>query len=272
MRRVILYLTILILASVAPAFAQGEQSGAIRGRLSSSDGLALPGAVVTVASPSLQGERSGVSDTNGVYSIPGLPPGDYTVRVTMPGFAAVDRRVSVPLGSPMVVDSTLHPDTVRETVNVSAAAPTPTATPAGAVNLRVDATRLLPVGRTPFFLAELTPGVTDNTPNQNQVTIGGGLAYDNVFLVDGVDVNDNVFGQPNGLFIEEGIQEVQVLTSGVGAEYGRFGGGVVNVVTRSGGNLFSGAFRTNLSNASWSAETPFEVAKGTTRASKLSPT
>ncbi|HJY34504.1 MAG TPA: hypothetical protein VJ260_06605, partial [Vicinamibacterales bacterium] len=118
----------------------------------------------------------------------------------------------------------------------------------------------------------LTPGLTDNTPNQNQVTIGGGLAYDNVFLVDGVDVNDNVFGQPNGLFIEEGIQEAQVLTSGVSAEFGRFGGGVVNVVTRSGGNIFSGAFRTNLSNSAWSDETPFEDAKGTKRASKVSPT
>src|SRR6185503_12911420 len=154
----------------------------------------------------------------------------------------------------------------------TAAALTPVASPAGSVNLRVDATRLLPVGRTPFLLAELTPGLTDNTPNQNQLTIGGGLAYDNVFLVDGVDVNDNVFGQPNGLFIEEGIQEAQVLTSGVSAEFGRFGGGVVNVVTRSGGNIFSGAFRTNLSNSAWSDETPFEDGKGTKRASKLSPT
>ena len=98
------------------------------------------------------------------------------------------------------------------------------------------------------MLAELTPGLTDNTPNQNQVTIGGGFAYDNKFLVDGVDVNDNVFGQPNGLFIEEGIQEVQVLTSGI-SRIRPFGGGVVNVITRSGGNLFSGAFRTNLTNA-----------------------
>ena len=140
------------------------------------------------------------------------------------------------------------------------------------VQLRVDATRLLPIGRTPFFLAELAPGLTDHTPNQNQVTMGGGFAYDNKFLVDGVDVNDNVFGQPNGLFIEEGIQEVQVLTSGISAEYGRFGGGVVNVITRSGGNMFSGAFRTNLTNASWSEETPLERSRGTTRASKLSPT
>jgi hypothetical protein len=274
MRRVLPYLSalILVLASAAPSFAQGEQSGAIRGRLSSSDGLSLPGAVVTVASPSLQGDRMAVADVNGVYSIPGLPPGEYTVHVAMPGFAVADRRVSVPLGSALVVDATLGPDTVRETVNVNAAAITPVASPAGSVNLRVDATRLLPVGRTPMLLAELTPGLTDNTPNQNQLTIGGGLAYDNVFLVDGVDVNDNVFGQPNGLFIEEGIQEVQVLSSGVGAEYGRFAGGVVNVITRSGGNLFSGAFRTNLSNASWSAETPFERSRGTTRASKLSPT
>src|SRR6266566_337852 len=217
MRRVSLYVVTFLLASVVSVFAQGEQSGAIRGRLSSSDGLALPGAVVTVVSPSLQGDRSAVADTNGVYSIPGLPPGDYTVRVAMPGFAAADRRVSVPLGSALVVDCTLGPDKVRETVNVTAAAPTPIAAAAGSVNLRIDGTRLLPVGRTPFLLAELTPGLTDNTPNQNQVTIGGGLAYDNVFLVNGVDVNDNVFGQPNGLFIEEGIQEVQVLTSGIGA-------------------------------------------------------
>lgn len=272
MRRLLSYTLVLFFATAAPLFAQGEQSGGLRGRLASSDGLALPGAVVTVASPSLQGERSAVADINGIYSIPGLPPGDYVVRVSLNGFGATERRVAVPLGSAIVVDSTLGPATVRETVNVVAAPPTPIAARAGSFNLRVDTTRLLPVGRNPFFLAELTPGLTDNTPNQNQVTIGGGLAYDNVFLIDGVDVNDNVFGQPNGLFIEEGIQEVQVLTSGIGADYGRFGGGVVNIITRSGGNLFSGAFRTNLTNAAWSAETPFERGRGTTRASKLSPT
>src|SRR5262249_43966114 len=71
--------------------------------------------------------------------------------------------------------------------------------------------------------------------------------------------------------IEDGIQELQVLSSGISAEYGRFAGGVVNIVTRSGGNRFSGAFRTNLMNASWSALTPFEKSKGLSRASKLSP-
>jgi molybdopterin converting factor small subunit len=58
------------------------------------------------------------------------------------------------------------------------------------------------------------------------VTIGGALAYDNVFLMDGVDINDNVLGQPNNLFIEDAIEETQVLTSGISAEYGRFMGGL----------------------------------------------
>src|SRR5688572_18548996 len=271
MRRVLLSVIALLLTSVAPVLAQGEQSGAVRGRLTSSDGLALPGVTVTVTSPALQGTRTVVADVNGVYSIPGLPAGDYSVRLELSGFATVDRRVSVPLGSAIVVDQALAPAAVSETIDVRANV-SPVATPAGGFNVRGDAARALPIGRTPFLLAELAPGLTDNTPNQNQVTIGGGFAYDNKFLVDGVDVNDNVFGQPNGLFIEEGIQEVQVLTSGISAEYGRFAGGVVNVITRSGGNLFSGAFRTNLTNAAWSAETPLERSKGTKRASKLSPT
>jgi hypothetical protein len=271
MRRVFVLVPVFLLALAAPLFAQGEQAGSLRGRLTSSDGVALPGVTVTVTSPSLQGNRSTSADVNGVYSIPGLPAGDYTVRLELSGFATVDRRVSVPLGSAIVVDQALAPAAVNERVDVTATV-SPVATPAGAFNVRGDAARMLPIGRTPFFLAELAPGLTDNTPNQNQVTIGGGFAYDNKFLVDGVDVNDNVFGQPNNLFIEEGIQEVQVLTSGISAEYGRFAGGVVNVITRSGGNLFSGAFRTNLTNASWSAETPLERTRGTKRASKLSPT
>lgn len=271
MRRVFVLIPIILLALAAPVFAQGEQAGAVRGRLTSSDGVALPGVTVSVTSPSLQGTRTVVADVNGVYSIPGLPAGDYSVRLELSGFATVDRRVSVPLGSAIVVDQALAPAAVNETIDVTATL-SPVATPAGTFNVRQDAARMLPIGRTPFFFAELAPGLTDNTPNQNQVTIGGGFAYDNKFLVDGVDVNDNVFGQPNGLFIEEGIQEVQVLTSGISAEYGRFAGGVVNVITRSGGNLFSGAFRTNLANAAWSAETPLERTRGTKRASKLSPT
>ena len=70
-------------------------------------------------------------------------------------------------------------------------------------------------------------------------------------MLNGVDVNDNLFGSPQNLFIEDAIEETQVITSGITAEYGRFTGGVVNAVTKSGGNTFSGSFRTGFSNPSW---------------------
>ena len=108
-------------------------------------------------------------------------------------------------------------------------------------------------------IAELQPGLTDNTPNAGQVTINGAFAYDNIFLVDGVDINDNLFGTANALFVTEAIQETQVLTSGISAEYGRFSGGVINVITKSGGNDFSGSYRLNMYKpSSWTALTPFE--------------
>jgi outer membrane receptor for ferrienterochelin and colicin len=78
-----------------------------------------------------------------------------------------------------------------------------------------------------------------------------------------------LFARPDDLFVEEAIEETQVLTSAVSAEYGRFSGGVVNAVTKRGGNLFSGSVRSNLSNAAWTDETPFEKAAGTRRQSRM---
>ena len=272
MFRRLLAVAALVCLAATSAHAQGLQSGALSGRVNSVDGQPLPGATVTVSSPSLQGERNVVADVNGVYRLAGLPPGDYLVAFEMSGMTKVERRASIPLGGEVTMHQTLALVPVREAIEVQGARPAAVASPAGAFNLRSLETALLPSGRTPFLVAELAAGLTDNTPNNNQVTIGGGFAYDNVFLMNGVDINDNLLGQPNALFIEEAIEEVQVLTSGVSAEYGRFGGGVVNVITRSGGNDFAGAFRLNLTNPSWAVETPFEKSRNTERASKLSPT
>ncbi len=270
--KLVLVMVAALLSLSGPVMAQGQQSGTLGGRLSSTDSLGLPGASVTVSSEALQGVRTTVADVNGVYSLPGLPPGDYTVTFAMDGMSTVERHARVSLGGIVTMDQVLSLAPVSELVVVVGARPAPVGSPAGASNLRAEQFALLPIGRTPYALAELAPGLTDNTPNNNQVTISGAFAYDNVFLMDGVDINDNVLGQPNALFIEDAIQEVQVLTSGIPAEYGRFSGGVVNVITKSGGNLFSGAFRSNVTNPAWSVETPLEKSAGTTRASKLSPT
>ena len=142
---------------------------------------------------------------------------------------------------------------------MTAQVPTPLATTETSQNITYDDVQRLPVGRTLFRIAELAPGSTNNTPNNGQIAVNGSFAFDNIYLIDGVDINDNLFGTANNLFIEDSIEEMQVLTSGISAEYGRFSGGVVNVVTKSGGNRFSGSFRANISKPDWIARTPFEI-------------
>ena len=142
---------------------------------------------------------------------------------------------------------------------MTAQVPTPLATTETSQNITYDDVQRLPVGRTLFRIAELAPGLTNNTPNNGQIAVNGSFAFDNIYLIDGVDINDNLFGTANNLFIEDSIEEMQVLTSGISAEYGRFSGGVVNVVTKSGGNRFSGSFRANISKPDWIARTPFEI-------------
>ncbi len=261
----------VICLGAASAFAQGQQYGSVGGRVSSADGLSLPGVAITVSSDALQGTRAAVTDVNGIYSLPGLAPGHYVVRFELGGMTTIERRAAVSLGALAVVDQQLALAPVNESVDVRGTTPS-TVTSHGAANLQLSEIVRLPVGRTPFLMAELTPGLTDNTPSASQITMSGSFAYDNLFLMNGVDINDNVLGTPNNLFIEDAIQEVQVLTSGISPEYGRFSGGIVNVITRSGGNVMSGAFRTNISNPAWSVESPFEKSAGSSRASKYSPT
>ena len=100
-------------------------------------------------------------------------------------------------------------------------------------------------------------GPTGTSGNDGSFTIAGGMSFDSVFLLNGVAITENVRGQPFTLFIEDAIQETTVSTSGISAEYGRFGGGLVNAITKSGGNQFSGSYRLGLNNDDWRAITPF---------------
>jgi len=270
-RSISIFTAAIVVSGVASVFAQGQQYGTLGGRVVSADHVPLPGVTVTVSSDALQGTRSAATDVNGVYSLPGLAPGRYVVRFEIDKMSSVERRAVVTLGTLAVLDQQLSLAPVKESIDVRATRP-PAVTSRGTAGLQMTEIARLPVGRTPFLMTELTPGVTDNTPTASQVTISGAFAYDNLFLMNGVDINDNVLGTANNLFIEDAIQDVQVLSSGISAEYGRFSGGIVNVITRSGGNALSGAFRLNLTNPAWSVETPVEKSAGVSRASKYSPT
>jgi hypothetical protein len=245
------------LVAVSPALSQGVQTGTVSGTVRSSDNMTLPGVTVTVTSPALQGEREAVSDTNGVYYLGVLPPGSYRVTFAIPGFEPVLREnVAVSAGAIVDVGATLSLARVAESVTVTAKAPSPLAQPGISRAFAKREIDQLPVGRRPVDIAELAPSVTPSAFNANTVSVAGGFGYDNVFMVNGVDVNDNINGAPNALYIEDAIQETSVLASGLSAEFGRFSGGVVNVITKSGGNTFSGSYRENLSNPSWIEETP----------------
>src|SRR5687768_4658176 len=258
--RLPLVLALLTLfAPVWPAVAQTVQTGVITGVINSADGLSLPGVTVTATSPNLQGPRTAVTDGNGVYYLRGLTPGPYHVAFEIPSFQASSREnVEVNAGGVATVDLTMALAGVTETVTVDAEAPSAIATPRTSQTYSKNEVDVLPVGRRPLDIAELTPGVTTTVFNASQVTVSGSFGYDNVFMVNGVDINDNIQGTPNNLFIEDAVEETTVLSHGISAEYGRFSGGVINIITRSGGNTFSGSFREGLSNPVWIGQTPLE--------------
>ena len=259
----------LAVATGVATHAQGRQTGTVRGTVRDVQGLVLPGVTVTVESPALQGQRTAQSGLSGSYQIPGLPPGVYTITFAMSGFGEVAEQTVVPLGGAARADVALQPATVSETVQVVALVPSAVASTENSANITADNISALPLGRDIFRISELAPGLTNNASNTGQLTINGGFGYDNVFLIDGVDINDNIFGTAHDLFIEDAIEETQVLTSGISAEYGRFTGGVVNTITKSGGNQFSGSFRTNLYKPNWTEPTPFETESGQHRSGDL---
>jgi hypothetical protein len=257
----------IVALAATHARAQGVQTSIIQGTVRDAGGLVLPGVTATATSPSMQGPRTTVTDENGVYTLRGIPPGQYTLTFELAGFATAKEEVALELGRTTTLDVNLQVQAITEQVTVTAETPSALASVSGGMNFTDDEVDSLPTQRALNDIAELSPGLVGEaaTPNAGQVQIAGAFAYDNVFLVDGVDINDNLFGQPNNLFIEDAIEETQVITSGASAEYGRFSGGVINAVTKSGGNTFSGSFRVNLTNDSWTGETPFEIEEGIER-------
>jgi outer membrane receptor protein involved in Fe transport len=261
---------IWLLCGLCDVFAQGVQTGTIRGVVKDAQELPVPGVTVTATSPALQGARVATTDAQGLYALTLLPAGTYSLKFDIQGFQTVARSVALPLGLTTEQNVTIQPSGVTEAVTVTSAVPAPIASAVVGQNFLHDEVEQLASLRTLQGIAQLAPAVTDNTPNAGQIVINGAFAFDNIFMINGVDVNDNLFAQSRTLFVEDAIQETQVLTSGISAEYGRFSGGVVNAITKSGGNTFSGSGRVNFLNPSWTTQTPFEVSRNTAHVDALS--
>lgn len=259
----LLFVALASLGIAASALAQGNPTGTVSGRVMTQDGSALPGVTVTATSPNLQGPRAVTTTEVGHYIIPFLPPGEYTLTFEISDFQTSRQTTLVTAAGTITLDARMQVGGVTEAVTVTggvsdAVAPGMTA----ATTFKQDLVNELPLNRGLDATIALTPGAlrtgpSNSTTGAQQIAISGAFTSENLILVNGVVSQDNVRRTSLPLFIEDSLQETTVSTAGVSAEFGRFAGGVVNAITKSGGNSFHGSFRTGLNNDNWRAVTPF---------------
>jgi outer membrane receptor protein involved in Fe transport len=256
-RWLVLLVLPLLMASVL--VAQGIPTGTILGRVIN-EGQGLPGTTVVAKSPALQGSRTAVTSANGDFAFVGLPPGDYTITFTMSGFQTVTRTQKVSASQQVNVNAEMSLTAVAAEATVVAQSEAISQSSTQATTYTADLLSKLPTGRTVTSAVILSPGLNQNAPNG--ISIGGSQSTENLYTVNGVVIQDNVRAGAYNLFIEDAIQETTTSTSSVSAEYGRFTGGVINSVTKSGGNTFSGSFRTSFTNDDWRAYSDYRTAAG----------
>jgi len=240
--RVVVILACLFLLA-APAAAQTTTS-TIEGTVTDTSGAVIPGAEVTARGVTVAAERSTTTDVKGAYRLTALPAGTYTVTVAFTGLATRAATLEVTLNRVVPFDATLEVGGVQETVAVSTTALDPSTSGTGATITPRQITELPVNGRNYLDLLQLVPGVAINRqvdPNSDRSNpVLGERSGNNNFLIDGQSNKDTVNGGPAQQFNQETIAEFQVLTSGYKAEFGQASGAIVNVITKSGSNLFDG--------------------------------
>lgn len=237
-----LILNLVLLTGLS--FAQ-RVTGKIIGKVSDDEGTPLPGVTVEISSPSLMGGvHSQMTSEDGGYRFINLPPGTYKLVFSLDGFQTIERlNIKVSLNTTVTEDIVLKQSTVEESITVTAEAPVVDVTKSGVtVNFTKEQMENLPSGRfTVYDIIKQTPGIPQQEQSEWTNTIYGSNTPSNAYLVDGIDVSSPGQGhgwnwQPQDMF-----EEVEVSGIGAPAEYGNFTGAVINIVTKSGGNTFSGS-------------------------------
>jgi hypothetical protein len=238
-----LAIAVLLPFSPLPAHAVAT-TGGLLGVVTDASEQPLAGVAVTVSSPALiGGPKVAVTDASGSFNFPALPPGIYDAKAELDGFAAQEiAGVQVRLDRTATVLVTLATAEFGEAVTVTSELPLvdPTQASVGQVYDQ-QYLRDLPIGSTGrdyLAVLETAPGsVTGGNPN-----VFGSLNSENAYYIDGTDTTDPVTTTFGTNFNYDAIAEISYITAGYEAEYGRAIGGVVNLITKSGGNTFSGAF------------------------------
>jgi outer membrane receptor protein involved in Fe transport len=232
------WLIILSFIALATTLADAQitQTGSINGTVLDSEKQPMPGVTVSITSPALiLSKMEMVTTERGHFRFPALPPGFYTATFTLQGFKTLIRKgLRVNVGVATTVDVALEMSTLEESVTVTGQSPTVDIQKTTLVtSLTREILQSLPASRTLGTFFNMVPGVTGTTTH-------GSSERDNTYNLDGVNVTDPVTGTQAGNFSMDIMEELSVQTAGLPAEYGSVRGGVVNVVTRSGGNKLSG--------------------------------
>ncbi len=251
-----LFRALLCLSLALAAAPLGAQSlaagGAIEGTVTDDTGAVLPGATVTIKNVATGVVRDTSTDGTGRYRAPLLPVGRYDITVALGGFATIQRPgLDLAIGQTLVADVQMKVAAAAETVTVTSEAPIiePTRT-SQASTVGATAVANLPVnGRNFIDFVLTTPGVTRDTRG-GDISFAGQRGVLNSLVIDGADNNNTFFGQTLGRtgsgrapyqFSQDAVQEFQVNRNAYSAEYGRAGGAVINVVTKSGTNDLHGS-------------------------------
>jgi hypothetical protein len=272
--RRIFALALAVFALALPSLAQNS-TATLTGHVSDPAGAAVAGAAVKIKNNKTQVETNATTTSDGDYTVPYLQPGQYTVTVEMQGFkTATSDVVELHTADKATMDVALEVGAVSDVVNVSAEAPLlePDTASRGQVIENQRVTELPLNGRNPVMLAVLSPGVQfngnpqftrpfDNGDNVN-FSINGGLNRHNEFLLDGApnnaatDVDGGRTRSSNNIaFIPsvDATEEFKVQTNSYDAQYGRTGGGVVNITIKSGGRDFHGSIYDFMRRYQWDA-------------------
>lgn len=235
---------LLVVSSGWRATAAQELTGTLYGTVMAEDGALLPGVTLTVQSPQLiRGEQVLVTSSVGEYRISALPPGLYSVTAGLSGFTSVRRQdVQLTAGASLAISFTLKLSTIQESITVVGDTPLVDVRSSQARNV-IDSALIeeLPTKRGFADVLTLAPGVIDTgydfAPAQS---VQGSSPRDNLYSVDGAAANDTTVGY---MFMDipyDMLDQVQLTTGGISAEFGQASGGVFNFITKSGGNTFTG--------------------------------
>ncbi|HEY7446327.1 MAG TPA: carboxypeptidase-like regulatory domain-containing protein, partial [Vicinamibacterales bacterium] len=244
MRKLLLAILVIVVGlalATDQALAQ-ERFGGLTGTVTDESGGVLPGTTVNITNKVTGQVRSVVTGSDGRYAILDLDPGRYAVRIELTGFTSVQADdINVLLGRTLEFDAQMKVGNLAETVTVTGEA-TPVIdlrTTTVAHNVTAEEFDRLPKARSFQSIAMTAPSVNSGEL-EGGFQVNGASGAENAFTVDGVVTNGLINGQSRQDTVFEYLQEVQVKTTGISAEYGGALGGVISAVTKSGGNVFHG--------------------------------